>query len=338
MKQQQFEAQHAALWRDIAGMLEKPTTHPALLPERYRRLCQTLALAIQRGYSPALTAHLQQLVNDCHRQLYGQRSERPATLLHWLSRELPCRVRAEWRLLLLVAVAFWGVGGAVAALVWWQPHWAYSFMAPDQLADVSAMYQPDKANVGRSGSEGNLMMFGFYIWNNVSIAFRSFAGGFFAGIPALVSVVLNALHIATVASWLSLQPATRATFWPFVVTHSSFELSGLMLSALAGIKLGLSLVAPGQASRRHALQVASVQMFPVLVGAALLTVLAAFVEAFWSASTAIPADVKYTVGALCWCLVIGFFSFAGRGTALAPDLPSPTAPPAPMQTDHHAAR
>lgn len=334
MKQRHFEMQHNALWLEISGLLANADNHPAILPERYRRLCQTLALATQRGYSPALTAHLQQLVNDCHRQLYGQRGERPATLLHWLTRELPCRVRAEWRLLLLVAVAFWGVGGVVAALVWWQPHWAYSFMSPEQLAEASAMYQPDKIKLGRGGSEGDLMMFGFYIWNNVSIAFRAFAGGFFAGIPALISVVFNAMHMGTIASWLSLQPATRVNFWPFVVTHSSFELSGLMLSALAGIKLGLSLVAPGQVSRRHALQVASVQMFPVLVGAALLTVLAAFFEAFWSANVALPAEVKYAMGGLCWCMVIGFFCCAGRGAPVTPEpLPSPL-----TQDQHHAAR
>ncbi len=53
-------------------------------------------------------------------------------------------------------------------------------------------------------------------------------------------------------------------------------------------------------------------MFPVIVGAALLTVLAAFFEGFWSASTTIPNNVKYLVGSLCWIAVIGFFAFAGR--------------------------
>ncbi|UUZ55024.1 hypothetical protein LP419_03745 [Massilia sp. H-1] len=47
-------------------------------------------------------------------------------------------------------------------------------------------------------------------------------------------------------------------------------------------------------------------MFPVIVGGALLTFGAAFVEAFWSASTAISQNVKYGVGALCWTLVIAF--------------------------------
>ena len=55
-------------------------------------------------------------------------------------------------------------------------------------------------------------------------------------------------------------------------------------------------------------------MFPVIVGAALMTVLAAFFEAFWSASTIIPVAVKYGVGTCCWLLVIAFFVFSGRAT------------------------
>lgn len=317
MKQQEFETQHAALWHEIGLILDGSSSRSAALPELYRRLCQSLALAGQRAYSPALIRQLQQQVSDCHRLLYSQRSERPATLRHWMMVELPRRVRAEWRLLLLVTLAFWGVAAGVAALVWWEPQWAYSVMTPQQLENVSDMYQPSKIQAGRGGSEGDVMMFGFYVWNNVSIAFRSFAGGFFAGVPALLSVVFNAMHIGVVAGWLSLSPATRGTFWPFVVTHSSFEITGLMLSALAGMRLGLALIRPGQLSRRHALALAAELMFPVIVGAALLTVLAAFVEAFWSASAGIPAGLKYAVGGLCWTMLIGFFAFAGRGREAA---------------------
>ena len=66
-----------------------------------------------------------------------------------------------------------------------------------------------------------------------------------------------------------------------------------MLSGVAGMRLGLALIHPGRLSRRHALYAASQRMFPVIVGAALLTVLAAFFEAFWSANGAIPVAVKY---------------------------------------------
>jgi len=212
----------------------------------------------------------------------------------------------------LGAIFFFCVALALGLLVWWKPYWAYSFISPARLETMQDMYQPGRVGVGRGGSEGDVAMFGFYIWNNVSIGFRTFAAGIFGGVPALLSLMSNGMNNGVVASWLSMTPATRGTFWPFVVTHSSFEITGLMLSGLAGMRLGLALIHPGRLSRRHALYAASQRMFPVIVGAALLTVLAAFFEAFWSANSAIPVGVKYSVAALCWFSVIGYFSLVGR--------------------------
>jgi uncharacterized membrane protein SpoIIM required for sporulation len=312
MKQKQFEADHAALWSEIAAILDGSQHDARAFPALYRRLCQSLALSRQRGYSPALTDHLQSLVSQCHRRLYGNAIERPNTLLGWILVEFPRRVRAEWRLLLLACVVFFGIAIGLGLLVWHQPHWAYSFDTPEQLARYRAMYQPGRAAIARNGAQGDVMMFGVYIWNNVSIGFRTFAAGIFGGVPALLSLGLNGMHLGVIGAWLSKDPYTVEVFWSFVITHASFEVTGLLLSAVAGMRMGLALIRPGRRSRGHALHVAGKSMFPVIVGAALMTVLAAFVEAFWSAEPQLPANVKFAVGALCWALVILFFTFAGR--------------------------
>jgi uncharacterized membrane protein SpoIIM required for sporulation len=323
MKQKQFEIQNEALWDQINSILEqknqkkkpKKDSAPAValheFPALYRRLCQNLALALQRGYSPALTDYLQKMVGDCHQLLYGTAVERPMTLHRWLLREFPQRVREEWRLLLFINLAFWGVGIVVGLLVWFQPEMAYSFVSPDKLEKMRQMYMSDKIGVGR-GAEGDFAMFGMYIWNNISIDFRTFGAGVFGGLPALYIMGVNGLSMGAVASWLSADLATRHNFWSFVITHGSFEIVGMLLSGVGGMRLGLSLIHPGRLSRRRALYAASQRMFPVLVGASILTFIAAFFEAFWSASPVIPHAVKYAVGALCWLLVIAFFIFAGR--------------------------
>jgi uncharacterized membrane protein SpoIIM required for sporulation len=311
MKQAQFEAAYGPLWNEVDALLDKRADGREALPAQYRRLCQCLALASQRGYSPQLVAYLHGLVARCHHALYGVAAERPTVLLQWLRLDLPRRVRAEWKLLLLVLLCLLGPAIAIGLLVAHDAHNAYLFSAPEDLAKYHQMYASSNMKLGRGGSEGDVQMFGHYIWNNVSIGFRTFAGGIFGGVPALLSVLFNGMQMGVVAAWLSLDPATRTNFWSFVVTHSSFELTGLVLSGLSGVRLGLALVKPGRLSRRHALQQASIEMYPVVAGAALLTVLAAFFEAFWSASSLAPA-VKYSVGAVCWTMVLLFFCFAGR--------------------------
>jgi uncharacterized membrane protein SpoIIM required for sporulation len=311
MKQKQFVAENTALWNQIAHILDGQDKDRRALPALYRRLCQCLALARQRGYSPAIADYLQNLVSDCHRQLYGNTIERPNTLLHWLLVEFPRRVRAEWRLVLVACIAFLGVALATGFLVWFAPHWAYSFMDADQLNRMRQMYQPGRTGLGR-GSEGDLMMFGHYIWNNVSIGFRTFAGGIAGGIPALFILAFNGMHSGVIAAWLTKDPATAENFWSFVITHASLELTGLLLTGVAGMRMGLALIHPGRMGRGHSLRAASLDMFPVLVGSSIMIFLAAFIEAFWSAAPSIPANVKYGVGGVCWALVIAFFVFAGR--------------------------
>jgi uncharacterized membrane protein SpoIIM required for sporulation len=316
LKQKQFEQQHEALWSQIDAIIDDKskqlsTADARDLPQLYRRLCQSLALALQRGYSPSLTDYLQKQVADCHRRLYGTAIERPLTLRHWMLVVFPRLVREEWRFLLLAILAFWGVGLVVGLLVWFEPQWAYAFFEPQKLDHFRNMYRSPTMKAGR-GDEGDLMMFGVYIWNNVSIVFRTFAGGILGGVPALLSAGFNGLHFGVIAAWLSKDPVTREAFWSFVATHSSFEVTGLLLSAVAGMRLGWSLICPGRLSRRHALYATSQRMFPMIVGAALLTLLAAFFEAFWSADPNVPVAVKYGVAAVCWSSVVLFFALAGR--------------------------
>lgn len=314
MKQKQFQQLHQHLWSQIEQMLQAPSNADTAqaLPTLYRQLCQHLALALQRGYSPALTDFLQQLVANCHQRLYGAQAARPILLRQWLYIDFPCLVRAEWRLVLLAMLAFWGSALLVGLLIYLQPEWASSFMSVESLKHYRGMYRPGRAAFGRD-NETDLMMFGFYIWNNVSIGFRTIAGGIFAGIPALLSLFFNGLHGGAVAAWLSLDPGTRGTFWPFVITHSSFEITGLILTAVAGMRFGLSVIHPGRLSRRQALVACSQRLFPLIVGAVLLIMLAAFFEAFWSANADVPSHIKYFVGAACWLGLLGFFVFAGRG-------------------------
>lgn len=313
MKQKQFELHNEELWNSIAEILNNPKLSGQRdeFPSLYRRLCQTLALAQQRGYSPALTDYLQQLVGRCHQRLYGVKVERSFTLHRWLFQEFPSRVREEWRLLLLINLSFWGVALGLGLLVWSNPEAAYYFLDADKIESMKSMYQSGRFDKGR-GAVGDFGMFGFYIWNNVSIDFRTFASGIFCGVPALLIMAINGLELGVVGAVLSSDPATRNNFWSFVITHASFEIIGMLLAGVSGMRLGLSIIAPGRASRRQALYMASQRAFPILVGASILTFIAAFFEAFFCASPDIPALAKYITGAICWTGLIAFFVFAGR--------------------------
>jgi uncharacterized membrane protein SpoIIM required for sporulation len=71
-------------------------------------------------------------------------------------------------------------------------------------------------------------------------------------------------------------------------------------------------LAPKRQTRVQALVTASRESIIIVYGFALMLVVAAAVEAFWSSARWLPHVVKYSVAAACWLAVLGYFTFQGR--------------------------
>ena len=99
-----------------------------------------------------------------------------------------------------------------------------------------------------------------------------------------------------------------------MVGHSALELTAIALSGAAGLKLGFSILMPGRKSRYQSLLDAARISVRIMGGVALMFVMAAFIEAYWSSTQFIDPAIKYSVGALLWSLVLFYFTFVGRKT------------------------
>jgi uncharacterized membrane protein SpoIIM required for sporulation len=174
------------------------------------------------------------------------------------------------------------------------------------------MYSPAAASIGRVRTAStDWIMFGFYIRNNIGVSFQCFAGGLFAGLGTLFFLAYNGAFAGALAGFLT-DRGLSSTFYSFVATHSAFELTAIVLSGAAGLRIGHSLLAPGRLRRRPALVRAAQDTAVLLYGVVSMLVIAAFVEAFWSSARWLPPAVKYTVAAICWTAVILYFTRQGR--------------------------
>jgi uncharacterized membrane protein SpoIIM required for sporulation len=321
VKQRPFEQRHAAGWHAFAAALDRlerrksASTAAAPLPvaefpAAYRQLCQHLAIARARRYSGPLLDRLNQLALRAYQQLYHAPRRRGRAALHFLTVDFPRRVRADARLFWLCAALFYlpllGMGWAVHQA----PELIYSLLSPEMVAELEANYAPGQGAVDRDAAD-DLAMFGYYIHNNIGIGFRTFAGGLLFGVGAAFVLVLNGLLIGAIAGYLTARGYLE-TFYTFVAGHGAFELTGIVLAGVAGLKLGWAVAAPGRLSRMEALRRAAAEGVRLIVGVVALLTLAAFIEAFWSSNRAIPAEIKYAVGAAGWLLVILYLTRAGR--------------------------
>ena len=324
MRQEHFIVRHEAEWLAFEQWLDARATSPRRaradrgwrgvadedLPAAYRRLCQQLGLARRRGYSPQLVARLQELMQRGHAVMYRPPLPRWRRAFEFLLADMPRLVRAEsgvmWASLILFAIPL--VASFVAVQL--KPELIHTVMGAQQVAEMEAMYDPEAARLGRA-AESDLMMFGHYIFNNISIGLRTFASGLLAGVGPVLTLAFNGVIIGGVAGHL--QAAGHGEpFWRFVAGHAAFELSAIVIAGGAGLRLSLDLIAPGRRRRVDALVEGGRRGARLCLGVFVMLVAAAFIEAFWSSIGWIPAWGKYSVGGALWVLVIAWLWFGGR--------------------------
>ncbi|WEW98230.1 stage II sporulation protein M [Pseudomonas nitroreducens] len=322
MKQAFFEQRHQGSWKRFAKRLEQlesgkrqePSEKPEEFAADYRRICQQLALAQERGYSSHLIDQLQQLAMRGHQQFYRHRSHLGARILGFLVAGFPRLVREEWRCITIASLLFYGSLLLMGVLVYHFPDLVYSVMAPERVAEMESMYSPDTTRLGPMSTRDagdDWKMFGHYIMNNIGIAFQTFASGLLFCVGSLFFLLFNGLIIGTVAGHLT-QVGYIETFWSFVIGHGAFELTAITFAGGAGLKLGWALLAPGRLSRLEALRQSAARAVQLIGGVILMLLIAAFVEGYWSSVTHFSATVKYIVGACLWLLVGSYFLLAGR--------------------------
>jgi uncharacterized membrane protein SpoIIM required for sporulation len=313
MKQQLFEQQHQKTWDLVEQSLEKPGNAPnsILFVEHYMLLCQHLALSKQRLYDTALIERLNKLVMRLYRELYRYRSGSRLNFYRFLVHQFPLSIYHHRRFIGLAMLVF--MLPALVAGIWtyFDENAIYSILDGPDVRGVEQMYDPAALKLGREReADTDVYMFGYYIENNISIAFRCFAGGLLAGIGTILVLFFNGLAIGSIAGHLTRLDYVD-TFYPFVVGHGAFELTAIVFSGAAGLKLGYSILNPGQYSRLDALRLAGLDAIPMLYGIILMLVIAALMEAFWSSNTDLTISVKYLVGAICWLLVL-LYAFSGK--------------------------
>ena len=312
-----FEHQNASRWAEyerLVTSIEKGKAGPDAedLPKRFRELSLDLSLAESRMYGGQITERLNQLVIRGYELIYQRRRGSWESIVSFVTMEFPQTVRREWRLFLLCNAVFWIPFLAMILSVNHDISWVQATLGADGMSSMEQMYggQEEQISHLREKHGSNFMMFCFYIQHNVGIDFQIFAGGILAGLGTLFFLLFNGLYLGAAAGYVN-HACNPESFWSFVAGHSSPELLGMIISGMAGMRLGLAILKPGRLPRARALTEAAKQALPLIYGAALMTILAASIEGFWSALV-IPVGVKYTVGIVGWVLHILYFSLAGR--------------------------
>jgi uncharacterized membrane protein SpoIIM required for sporulation len=319
-----FEEMYGAEWTELEALVDatlgrqnaapprRGTDVAARLASLYRRACEHLALARARAYPPYIVDRLERVTATAHQLIYQQHEFGAARIRQILTTEFPRAVRRHRGYVAVATATFLLPTLVIGVLVYWRPELILSIVSSETAAQFEEMYSPSADSIGRTrNASTDWMMFGFYIRNNIGVAFQCFAGGLFAGLGTLFFLFYNGAFSGALAGYLT-ERGLSATFYSFVATHSAFELTAIVLAGAAGLRLGHAVLAPGRSTRGQSLVVAARECAVLIYGVTAMLLVAAAIEAFWSSAQWLAPGLKYSVAAVCWTAVLAYFGLQGR--------------------------
>lgn len=313
-----FVAQRRPDWHELDMLLgtdrelyahDGPTI--SRIASLYRALCTDLVRCKSARYSPDLAGYLNGIAGRAHSALYGARPVRAFGFTNLLLREFPASLRKNWRFFLLSTALFvlpWIVGQAGTMA---EPSFAKQILPASQLEQMAHMYSKGFDEGRAAGLDAG--MAGFYVMNNVGIAFRCFATGILFGLGSVFFLVYNGLMMGTVTGWVH-NAGYGGNILTFMCGHAPFELTAILISGAAGMRMGYALVATGGRTRIGSLRASAREIGALIVGAAAMLLIAAAVEGFWSPSS-LPPPVKWAASGVFTVVMAAFLLLGGRTRA-----------------------
>jgi len=330
MNKQSFLRDRRPAWERFESLLTRAEapSKPNLAPdevsefsELFRALCYDLAQVRSRDWGSAIERYLNDLVVRGHGAFYGGKPMKRGRVTVFFTHVFPRLLRQNQAFFWVAAALFFVPMAASWAIIASDPSLAHRVLPGSVLYTMESMYEgnasesTDLADAGADSDSGfereDAAMAGFYVKHNTSIAFQCFALGFFLGLGTIYVLLSNGIQIGTIAGYVIAQ-GHGERFLSFVVSHSSFELTAIVVSGAAGLVLGHAILAPGNLSRVDSLRERGRVAVQLALGAAAMLFVAAMIEGFWSGQPTAPM-VKYIAASIFWLAVIAYLGFAGRG-------------------------
>lgn len=293
MREATYILKNEERWRTFEELINNMEgADPQRLTEAYAALTDDLAFAQAQYPGRMVTQYLNQLVGKIHVVLMRTRSERLARLKWFFMRELPMAMAGVRFELKIVAVMFLFTTG-IGFFGGLQSEDLARAVLGDDYVDMTIWNIKSGDPMGVYKSEP-WEMFAKIGFNNVFAMLSIVAMGAIpligvAYITIYHGVMIGAFH-ALFAQYGELEQSLL-TVW----IHGATEISMLIVSAAAGLSIGLSVLNPGTYPRREAFVQALRRAALVAVGIVPLVIFAAFLESFVTRQTDMPLILNILV-------------------------------------------
>jgi uncharacterized membrane protein SpoIIM required for sporulation len=315
MNLDRFQTERRPSWDELDHLVAAARRKPERLgPERiralgslYRAASADLALARRKWPGDPVVGRLEVLVGAARHLVYDSQI-RSRSFADFVARGYWRRVAERPVPLVIAAVLLIG-SGTLSAL------WARSDPADAAtVAPSSARAVTREREEGRSlglSVEEKAAFSSFIFTHNIRVSFLALAGGILLGLGTAYVLLYNGFVLGAIAG-LAIGAGNGVPFFELTTGHGILELSCIIVTAAAGLRLGWSIVEPGPGRRIDSLVAEARRATELVLGTVPWLVVAGLVEGFVTPS-GLGLSTMIVVGAglglIYWALVL----WRGRG-------------------------
>lgn len=318
-----FIDRHHATWHRLEALTAAARRGPKHMApgeveeliQRYQQVSGHLAHARAAYGDAGLVARLNRIVAEANATIYGRRARAGSSIARFFRTSFPgtfwiCR----WSIVASAACFF---GPALVIGIW--------IAGSERARDVAMPEQTRAAYIATDFedyySSAPAQDFASQVTvNNIQVSVYAFAGGAAAALPGAALLAYNGLNLG-VAGGVFADAGQLGKFFGLITPHGLPELTAIVVTGGAGLRIGWAMLAPGDRRRADALATEGRRAVALVTGCALLFVVAGTIEGFVTPSP-LPTVARVGVGVL---VETAFLTYVlGQGRAAAQELEAAT--------------
>ncbi|HUX45238.1 MAG TPA: stage II sporulation protein M [Terracidiphilus sp.] len=282
---------------DQSGLRQLSRAELQELALLYRQVAADISVLRRDPTARTYAEHVNQLLARAHHIMYSGRKTSMGTLFRFLRDQYPAIFQRQLSFVLasLLFSVSWGLLGAVVTSS--HPQFMRHYVGPAMIATMERHQMWTKSVVSIAPMASSAIM-----TNNLTVSFLTFAGGIVFGLGTLWYLYFNGMMLGVIAAACH-QYGMSVALWSFVAPHGSLELPSILIAGAAGLRLGYSMVFPGQLRWKDSVAEGGMEATRLVSGIIPMLVIAGTLEGFFSPSNA-PVWLKFTVGGLLFTLLL----------------------------------
>jgi len=283
------------------------------LVELYQRVSTHLSIlrsASTIGSDSLMIGRLSSLIARARSAVTGAHAPLSSAFIRFWTVSFPVVAYRTWRWWLGTAVAFFAVVLVIAFWVAGNPEVQSAVGTPtdiDQLVnhDVASYY-----------SEHPAASFALQIWvNNAWVSAQCIALSVVLGLPIPIVLFQNAANLGLIAG-LMFQAGKGGVLLGLLAPHGLLELTAVFLAGATGMRLGWSVISPGDRPRGQVLAEQGRGVVSVAVGLVGVLLVSGLIEALVTPSP-LPTFVRVGIGIIAEVAFLSYIVYFGRRAAKA---------------------